>query len=889
MARLCSWGIIGGEMRSSFTSESRIAFSKEVRRVSSVPHSTGSPLLFSADQKEERRRLLYQPSRSSYLHSLRSQTRDTEVTKVGGACIGRNPFFLLPSGKEGRREGRCFSTERLSEETQQDRGAHSLSSSQGRYHSLLKQEDHHKEKEGEEHDDRDGRKAEEEEDQKRKSKTGGEENKRCRDGKGDKEEEKDNYGDARYSEKTPEPSTEKRVKGNETTCIYTRERGADRSSALLVARIENDECSLPSPSSSSCSPCLESPEKNSLPSIEEHTHAPSSFSPVNRRFSQKHRKGKFMLKGYKGLHSALKIRDFLSFENGGEQTNEGSRASVSRSSDPHDSPYSTRRETEKDKQGYRRESECMYTSAPFGDLPEETVDVREIESSVASNVDERDISIHSHARSKGKEEEQDVKENTFLSSHDVLQNQPLNPVGCTYTSRGGGRKILRRTDDQIFFDTLQHLSRSKDSSARTFDDFYRLPPLSLATKNMRRYPFQSPRSSSSSSFSERSVPCEWSTFPFPRSNEERQEEEGNMIFTEKREMESNLKDRSQDGVHPGISNLSLPKLRYLEELFFRKNEERLLERQRGKRREQVTLGDRGEEELQEEIIRKESLGNNFQEEERTEGVYGDLLEKQRREETSKEKKRNENEQKESYLKTEAVHASTKAGLEERKEEKERFENDDEEDKKKKMILEEELRSYLLYYTRVGIHHLELESLFRLFFKKYLHTFSLHELKELQTLIHFTPSFSSSSSSSPPSSSSFPHEERDTRNVESRDTSLREKTKEEKEKTDSTENSESLLPSSMTQQKDNRRKNNRKKNKHRSPDDLDQLGFLFSLLNGTAQELPSELKSNRTLKLFLTFLYEEHPLLSQFTDSALHSASTNASSSLSSDSSKIPKR
>lgn len=184
MTGLCSWEVIRGEMRSSVIPECRrIALCKEARRVFPVSHSSLPPLFSLVDRNQERRRLLHQRSSSSFLHSLHSQIRDSEVKKFDDVCIGSNPFLLFSSVEDIRRETRSFSTGRRSQGEQQDRGVHSLSS-QARYHSLLEQEDHHKEKK-EEDGGRQGRKSQAEEDQVRK---GGAEDKCRRKREGEKEE-----------------------------------------------------------------------------------------------------------------------------------------------------------------------------------------------------------------------------------------------------------------------------------------------------------------------------------------------------------------------------------------------------------------------------------------------------------------------------------------------------------------------------------------------------------------------------------------------------------------------------------------------------------------------------------------------------------------------------
>lgn len=697
-----------------------------------------------------------------------------------------------------------------------------------------------------------------------------------RDRKGEEREEGGGKSlDATYSEKNLlSPSEEKGLsRTSEGGCMYTRQIERE---CPFVQGADSVGCRISEERSKTSGPEHPSESPTSRPSL-------SPFPPVIRRFSQRYRKGKTMLRGYKELHEALKVREFLLLDKGaGRESSEDSTQHDSEFLGRYDSsPFSSRgkvsTETTDKSQGLDSLSGCMYTASSPSRLGCST------EKSASGGEEEMAV-LPINGKTRGRQGEAEMKDRLSSPGTDQIQGTLSDTVECTYTPRGRGGIQPRTEEGAIFFKTLQQLSRRSRQGLPDFPgDSYRLPPLSLPTKNMRRFPPSpaQPSPPSTCSFSRRTR----SASPSPSSAQHQIEEKKSV--DERRSSSEEKKDRATiveslhrgvagDDGDAGVDSLSLVRLRCLEEEFFRRHAERLSERRR--RRSEARLGREEEEDLEE----KGSTEENRELVQETEGsqVYGQLPGDgagETREERS-ERKRGAGLKRElrtcELARRRPLETNGQTKAEEEKEDERREKHEEEDNKKKIFIQEEALRSYLRYYTRVGIHHLELETFFHLFFEKYLHTFSLRDLEDLHTLLHFHPSPSPSSPSPSPcspsrfSSSSFLHSGLG----ECAERRARASVADEEEAKEATQVVLELgegLASCTTAGGGGRGHRGSKKKKKKesrvnsSASSSANLDFLFSLFNGTAKELPAELKRNRPLLLLLTFLYEKHPLLTQF--------------------------
>ncbi|RQX74977.1 hypothetical protein TGCAST_221430 [Toxoplasma gondii CAST] len=160
---------------------------------------------------------------------------------------------------------------------------------------------------------------------------------------------------------------------------------------------------------------------------------------------------------------------------------------------------------------------------------------------------------------------------------------------------------------------------------------------------------------------------------------------------------------------------------------------------------------------------------------------------------------------------------------------------------------EELRSYLRYVI-CTLHHLELETLFSLFCRKNLESFSAKQLHELHFLLFF---------------------EDPTERGEKKGRAPR-------EFAEASESAESLAAPKETvclgegprdppdSEVEERNGTDKTKPERKAASKQGRNAFLLSLLNGTAKEVPQSLRENQVLALLLHYLHTEHPLLPQMT-------------------------
>ncbi|KEP63168.1 UNVERIFIED_CONTAM: hypothetical protein HHA_221430 [Hammondia hammondi] len=323
-----------------------------------------------------------------------------------------------------------------------------------------------------------------------------------------------------------------------------------------------------------------------------------------------------------------------------------------------------------------------------------------------------------------------------------------------------------------------------------------LPPLPLHAKNMRRYP--------------------------PTSLSARDELRA----------DSETRSAVQGLLAPSPGNVTLVRLECAEKKLRRKGQETLKRLLRdGRWAERATearerRSENGGEEKREDETKTESVEENRREEgeeKTTEWVSVREGERRRGEETRFEKTGSVEDR--GILQADEVSASCESS-----------------------VRAAELRSYLRYVI-CTLHHLELETLFSLFCRKNLESFSVKQLHELHFLLFVED----------------PAERGETKGRAQRDFE------------EASESAESLAAPKETvclgkegprgppdSEVEERKGTDKTKPDRKAASQQGRNAFLLSLLNGTAKEVPQSLRENQVLALLLHYLHTEHPLLPQMT-------------------------